>query len=204
MEAADIPSPIDLRDPADARNWEASAQSRPGRAETFKAFHAQLAAMGRDALEVLELGSGPGFLAAYLLAGMPRLRLTLLDFSEAMQDLARARLGAMAARVTFVTRDFKSASWATGLGSYDAVVTNQAVHELRHKRHAPVLHSQVASVLVQGGVYLVADHYCGAGGMANDQLFMSKAEQAAALRNAGYRQVDLVSSSGSLIMHRAA
>jgi cyclopropane fatty-acyl-phospholipid synthase-like methyltransferase len=170
----------------------------------FRAFHDQLAKANRPTLNVLELGSGPGFLASYLLKEMPGVSMTLLDFSSAMHDLASARLGAAAKRVTFVLRDFKSPAWAAGLGGYDAVLTNQAVHELRHKRYAITLHSQVAPLVARGGFYLVADHYCGEGGMANDQLFMSIEEQASALRNAGYRNVELVSKAGSLVMHCAA
>lgn len=201
---ADVPSLVDLRDPSDALNWASSAQLRPGRAETFRAFLSQLAEDGKDAVNVLELGSGPGFLAEFLLSAMPELRITLLDYSAAMHDLARARLGDRAGRVIFLLRDFKSPAWTRGLIGFDVVITNQAVHELRHKQYAPALHSQIALVLAPGGTYLVADHYCGDGGMTNDQLFMSVEEQAAALRSAGYRSVELISKSGSLVLHRAA
>ena len=39
----DVPSPLDLRDPRDARDWERTAQDRPGRAEIFRAFARELA-----------------------------------------------------------------------------------------------------------------------------------------------------------------
>lgn len=204
MEPADVPSPIDLCDPTDARKWAASAQSRPGRAETFAALHSQLSTLNGDALQALDLGSGPGFLAEYLLFRLPTLSLTLLDFSLAMHDLARVRLDGMARRATFVLRDFKIISWARDLGTFDAVITNQAVHELRHKQYAVTLHRDVASLLRLGGVYLVADHFCGEGGMANNQLYMSKDEHASALYSAGFRTVELVSCHGCLVMHRAA
>ncbi len=143
MSEEDVPSPIDLRNPEDAREWERTAPARPGRAEIFEAFGRELGALGKRPLAVLELGSGPGFLAAYLLNAMPALTLTLLDFSTAMHDLARARLGSHADRVTYVERSFKQPGWRDGLGPFDAVVTNQAVHELRHKRHAAALHAAV-------------------------------------------------------------
>lgn len=63
----DVPSPTDLRHPEDAREWERTAPARPGRAEVFEAFGRELAALGKRPLAVLELGSGPGFLAAYLM-----------------------------------------------------------------------------------------------------------------------------------------
>ena len=61
----DVPSPIDLRLMADARSWAESALARrPVRPEFFDAFAREV---GRDDARVLELGSGPGFLAEHLL-----------------------------------------------------------------------------------------------------------------------------------------
>lgn len=76
------------------------------------------------ACRLLELGSGPGFLASTLLDQLVGLRMTLLDFSEPMHVLARKRLGAMTNRAEFVTRSFKDADWPKGMGTFDAVVTN--------------------------------------------------------------------------------
>jgi len=203
MNEQDVPSPIDLRNPKDAQEWERTAQARPGRAEIFEAFGRELGALGKRPLAVLELGSGPGFLAAYLLNAMPALTLTLLDFSAAMHDLARARLGSHADRVTHVERDFKQPGWSHGLGSFDAVVTNQAVHELRHKRHAAALHAAVRAVLKPGAPYLVSDHCFSPGGLGNDQLNMTLTEHRDALLNAGFSETALVTMAGSLVMYRA-
>lgn len=203
MSEADVPSPIDLCDPRDAREWERTAQERRGRSEIFQAFGRELVGVGKSDLAVLELGSGPGFLAAYLLDVLPTVRLTLLDFSAPMQQLARARLGARAALVSFVERSFKAPGWSHGLGPFDAVITNQAVHELRHKRHAAQLHAAVKEVLKPGGAYLVSDHFFGEHGLPNDQLYMTVAEQRDALMNAGFSQVHKVAAAGTLVMHRA-
>jgi SAM-dependent methyltransferase len=200
----DVPSPIDLCDPVDAREWERTAQARPGRSEMFQIFANQLIRMDRSNIRVLDLGSGPGFLAEYLIGVLPAMELSLLDFSQPMHELAGARLGGRSARVQFIRRSFKEASWAKGLGKFDAVLTNQAVHELRHKRYAPALHISVAEVLKEGGVYLVCDHYFGAGGMSNNQLYMSVEEQRQALADAGFRSVEQLHRAGTLVMHRAA
>src|SRR5688572_25660848 len=131
MNPRDVPPPIDLCDPRDARDWERTAQARLGRSNMFQAISLELVGLGKANLSVLDLGSGPGFLAAYILDALPEAQLTLLDFSASMHELARARLGARARPVTFVARSFKESGWSHGLGPYDAVVTNQAVHELR-------------------------------------------------------------------------
>jgi len=200
---ADVPSPIDFCDADQAGDWARNAQARPGRAAIFSAFVRELSQLPEGRGTVLELGSGPGFLAERLLRALPDLRLVLLDYSPAMHELARARLGTLCASVTFVTRNFREPGWKDGLGPFDAVVTNQSVHELRHKRHALSLHRQVRGILKRDAPYLVADHFCGEGGMSNAQLYMSCDEQRQVLGSAGFADVTRVESSGSLVLHRA-
>jgi SAM-dependent methyltransferase len=201
----DVPSPIDLRLMADAQEWEQSAMlKRPWRTEFFSRFLQQLDQAPVPMRRVLELGSGPGFLAKCLLESTNGFTYSMLDFSSAMHQLAKARLGELATRVEFIERSFKEPAWPSGLGRFECVLTHQAVHELRHKRYASALHSQVKSVLAPNGFYLVCDHYAGEGGMTNDQLFMSVAEQQEALLAAGFNQVEQIMLKGGLVMHRAS
>jgi hypothetical protein len=62
----DVPSPIELREMTDARKWEASAEQRPGRSEILDRFTQEAAQLTRPGDRILELGSGPGFLAQRL------------------------------------------------------------------------------------------------------------------------------------------
>lgn len=202
MTDDDVPSPIDFTRLDEARAWEQSAPARPGRTEMFGLFARELAVLPKEA-RVLELGSGPGFLAAALLDAHPHLKLTLLDFSAAMHGLARARLGHRSGGVAFVERGFKEPGWSAGLGPFDAVVTNQAVHELRHKRHAPALHRAVRELLAPGGLYLVSDHVFGEGGLPDARMYMTEAEHREVLREAGFEAVDKIARHGSLVLHRA-
>jgi SAM-dependent methyltransferase len=200
----EVPSPIDLRRMADAREWESTAMAkRPWRAEFFERFHSAIESFPIPVSRILELGSGPGFLAAHLLQRMPLVAYDALDFSPAMHQLAAERLAGHASRVQFIERNFKEPEWTRGIGRYDCVVTNQAVHELRHKSYAPALHAQVREVLSPGGAYLVCDHFSGEGGMKNDQLFMSVEEQCAALLAAGFSKVEKLMLKGSLVLHHA-
>jgi SAM-dependent methyltransferase len=197
----DVPSPIDLRLMEDARPWaEAALGKRPVRPEFFDTF-ARL--IGTDGARVLELGSGPGFLAEHLLRALPNLRYVALDFSPAMHQLAAERLGERAARVTFVERSFREPAWVDGLGPFDFVVTNQAVHELRHKDYAATLHTQVRPLLAAGGSYLMCDHFCGEGGLSNEQLYMTVSEQHDALMRGGFGRAEAVLVKGGLALHRA-
>ena len=200
----DVVSPIDLRTMADAREWAATAMDkRPWREEFFQCFVAQLCGL-RPAPSVLELGSGPGFLAGRILEAVPDIQYTMLDFSPAMHELAREHLGRLAHAVRQIEGDFKRAGWSAGLGSFDAVVTMQAVHELRHKKHAAGLHASVRSLLNPNGRYLVCDHYVGLDRMRNDALFMSVAEQHHALQSAGFKTVACLLQKRGLVLFSAS
>jgi SAM-dependent methyltransferase len=200
----DIPSPIDLRSLKDAAEWGSTAmEKRPWRVEFFDIFASEIAKHFENA-EVLELGSGPGFLAAHLLAKLPQLKLHLLDFSEAMHSLAQARLDGRASSVKYLVRSFREPDWSADLGNFDCVITNQAVHELRHKHHAVDLHRAVSTLLRPQGIYLVCDHYAGDDGMRNNELYMTIQEQKTALLVAGFSQVDQLLAKAGLVIYRAA
>jgi SAM-dependent methyltransferase len=202
-EPADVPSPIDLTTPSDAAEWERTAMpKRPWRLEFFDSFAAHIPADRRA--RVLELGSGPGFLAQHLLSRLPTISMVLLDFSAAMHALAKERLGYLVNRATFLERSFKEPDWSLGLGPFDVVVTHQAVHELRHKRHAGVLHRQVRSLLSPAGQYLLCDHHVGLDGMSNRELYMSIEEQRDSLLSAGFTEVLELKRKGGLVLHSAA
>jgi ubiquinone/menaquinone biosynthesis C-methylase UbiE len=200
----DVPSPIDLRRMSDAAEWEQSAMwKRPWRTEFFAQFAIQIASEPRSIHRVLEIGSGPGFLAKHLLEALSGISYVLLDFSPAMHELARSRLTGLENKIQFIERDFKQEDWYEGLSRFDCVVTHQAVHELRHKRHATQLHSQVRGILEREGLYFVCDHFVGDGGMTNPQLYMSVEEQKQALLAAGFTQVEEILTRGGLVLHRA-
>jgi len=92
---------------ADAREWADEAMvKRPRPTEFFAEFAEQLAA--GSALRVLELGSGPGFLAKHLLDALPHIAYTALDFSPAMHELAAERVGAASARIRFIEKSFRA------------------------------------------------------------------------------------------------
>ena len=208
MTDDDVPSPIDLRRMPDASAWEAGALAkRPCRPQFFAAFSAALSPLGSARGRVLELGSGPGFLAERLLQDHAAISYVALDVSPAMHQLAAMRLSAFIERVSFVERSFRDDGWASGLGQFECIVTQQAVHELRHKRHALALHQAVRQMLSKrapGAQYLVCDHFCGPGGQSDDRLYMSVEEQRACLRQAGFARVDALLQAGGLVLHVAA
>lgn len=200
----DVPSPIDLRRMNDAREWTTSAMSkRPWRTEFFVEFARVVQRSAVPVNRILELGSGPAFLAQQMLTALPSVTYVALDFSPAMHELAAERLGSLSGRVQFLQRSFREPNWSHNLGLFECVATHQAVHELRHKQYAVSLHAQVKSLLAPGGFYLVCDHFAGEGGMKNDQLYMTVEEQKAALVFAGFSKVEQLLLKGCLVLHCA-
>ena len=205
MGVDDVPSLIDFHDPRDAEVWvEQTARNRPWRPEFFQAYVQALNARFREPFSVFELGSGPGLLAAQVLENCPVRSYVALDFSEAMHDLARQRLGRFLERVEFVQRDFRSPDWARGLGPFDAGLTMQAAHEVRHKRHVPALLEQLRRLLAANGVLLFCDHYSSAQRPANNpDLYLSRDEQPIALANAGFASIECLLDKGGMALYRA-
>jgi cyclopropane fatty-acyl-phospholipid synthase-like methyltransferase len=202
---ADVPSPIDFRNVADCQEWAATAmQKRPWREEFFKAIVHELSLLKKNGLALLELGSGPGFLALHVLQSVPVATYVGLDFSPAMHALAKQRLGSLAERVTFLDVDFKRSDWSVGLPVFDAILSVQAIHELRHKRYAPAVYGSVRNLLREGGIFLVCDHYIGKDGMENTELYMTIEEQEQALRAGRFTRVEKCLQKGGLVLFLAA
>ena len=203
MNRDDVPSPIDFHDPVQARTWmEETVKLRPWRPRFFAVFVAALNDMPvNDTMRVLELGSGPGHLAAAVLKRCRIAEYLALDFSDAMHDLAREHLGGLAARVRFETRDFREPDWASGLSPVDAVLTLQAIHETRHRDRAPALFRQIRACLKPGGLFLYCDHYLKL--VTNPALYLEREEQPQALTAAGFTNIERLHDEGGMALYRA-
>lgn len=198
----DVPIRVDFRDPATARTWiEETKIKRPYRPNFFAAFCAALSS--RRQIRILELGSGPGQLAREILLHCDVRTYVALDWSQAMHDLAAEHLGDLARRVTFVVRDFREPTWPTNLGELDAIVTQQAVHETRHKRHALPLFQRARTLLVPGGLMLYCDGYLVDPEAKLAALALERADQPRVLERAGFDDVRLLHDEGNLALYRA-
>lgn len=107
-------------------------------------------------LEVLDLGSGTGLLAALARPLLPRARFTLTDISESMLELARARFAGDASVRTLV------ADYVDGPieGRYDVVMSALSLHHTPHER-LPAVFRKVHDALLPGGLFVNADQALG-------------------------------------------
>ena len=152
---------------------------------------------------ILEIGSGPGLLAEEILRSCSVRRYVLLDSSTAMHDLAQERLLCFDVQAVYVPRDFRSKNWTDGLGLFDAVVTVQSVHEVRHWPHVAKLYQQTVSVTRPGGYFLMADHYATPENGRNPVLYFSREGQSKALRDAGFLDLSPGLDEGDMALYRA-
>jgi SAM-dependent methyltransferase len=198
----DLPYGNDWDSAAEAAAYgEAADRARPWRCEIRDHIAARIATLASGA-RVLELGSGPGLLAHRVLQGCPNLKTyTLMDFSEPMLALSRERLAAFPA-ASFVLASFKSEDWMRRIGDrFDCVVSMQAVHELRHKRHAPRLYEQIHQVLNFPGLVLVCDHTPFDDSPKSIALYLTEQEQQQALADARFTNIRVELARNGLMLY---
>ena len=202
LQKQDVPYGNDWDSAAEAVAYGESAdQKRPWRSKIRAHIAARVATLAPRA-RVLELGSGPGLLAQCVLQQCPNLETyTLVDFSEPMLALSRERLAAFPV-ASFVRQSFKSEDWARHVGGgFDCIVSMQAVHELRHKRHARRLYEQVYQALATPGLFLVCDHTPFDDSPKSIALYMTDQEQQQALADARFANIMVELSMNGLILY---
>ena len=202
LREQDVPYGNDWDSAAEAAAWtDAADRTRPWRSQIRDHIANRVAAL-RPAARVLELGSGPGFLAHRVLQRCPNLETyTLVDFSEPMLALSRERLAGFRA-ASFVLASFRTEDWTLRVGGpFDCAVSMQSVHELRHKRHALRLYEQIHGVLSIPGLILICDHTPFDDSPASTTLYMTEEEQRQALANAGFGSVHVELSINGLVLY---
>ena len=202
LQLEDVPYGNDWDSAEEVAAWaEEADRIRPWRAAIRDHIARRVATLPPGA-RVLELGSGPGFLAHRVLQRCPSLEgYTLLDFSEPMLALSQERL-AMFPVASFVLASFKSEEWTRRVGGpFDCVLSMQAVHELRHKRHALRMYEQVYQVLTVPGRIMICDHTPFDDSSASTALYMTEREQQEALAEAGFTNLHIELTMDSLALY---
>jgi ubiquinone/menaquinone biosynthesis C-methylase UbiE len=202
LQREDVPYVNDWDSADEVSAWaDESDRIRPWRAQ-IRRHIARQAAMLPQGARVLELGSGPGFLAHRVLKDCPHLEgYTLLDFSEPMLVLSRERLSAFPA-ASFVQASFKSEDWPRRVGGpFDCILSMQAIHELRNKRHALRLYDQAYRVLTVPGRIMICDHTPFDDSPMSTALYMTEHEQQEALAEAGFTNLRIDLRIDSLVLY---
>src|SRR5512136_3395242 len=97
---------------------------------------------------ILDIGAGTGLLSAFVLEKFPEARLTLMDISENMLDMARKRF-ATRSGTEYIICDYSRSDLG---GPYDLVCSALSIHHLlrEDKRR---LFGRIFSALNHGGMF---------------------------------------------------
>jgi len=110
-------------------------------------------------LSVLDVGSGHGIVASFILEAFPNAQAIGLDISDAMMDAGRKRMAQFGNRFRYVVGDFADGILppeATFEGPFDLVVSARAIHHLP----APLMETMYTSIyqnLRPGGAFFNTD-----------------------------------------------
>ena len=131
------------------------------------------------AIQILDLGAGYGALTQFLLAQFPKATALCQDGSEQMVELGRRRMAKWKGRFDYVIADFSKAGWSRAIpGSFDAVVSSIAIHNVRIPGIIEGIYKEVFQLLKPGGCFLNLD-----------LVFVPLARQLGWLRAAGMNEV---------------
>jgi tRNA (cmo5U34)-methyltransferase len=119
-------------------------------------YAAALELIPADAKTIVDLGAGSGLFSAMLHTAFPEAQLYLIDFSEAMLELAKKRLGD-APHLHYVLADYSTEALPAGC---DAVVSALSIHHLEDEGKQAILRN-IFAALRPSGVFVNADHIAG-------------------------------------------
>jgi len=141
------------------KDWE-KRQSRQEalRSRQFQLVADQLPFARNDAFTFLDVGSGYGALSRFLLEHFTNAIAVCHDGSEAMAKLGQQRMADLEGRFRYVVADFSKHGWsrATG-GEFDAVVSCNAIHNVRAGETIEAIYTEVFALVKPGGRFLNLD-----------------------------------------------
>jgi SAM-dependent methyltransferase len=193
--------PHDYFDEGYVKEWVSEANSkRPFRREIFDTFVSLLSS--HRSQKILDVGSGPGFLAERVLTECEVTSYHLFDFSPHMLELSRARLKGLSDLVVFHQGSFLDEGWWQDLpATFDAIVSCQAIHEVRDSARIPRLYVELRDLLRPGGVLLIADEVND--GDKREKHLLNVNEHETALLGAGFDNFRCLLAVGDLVLFTA-
>ena len=178
-----------LVDPWDHHDWsskkyvaewvELQDEREAERERIFRAIAKIVSIEPQAAINILDLGAGYGALAQFLLNHFPNARAVCQDGSAEMAKLGRERMERYKGRFKYVLCDFSKPGWSRKIkGSFDAVVSSIAIHNVRSADIIRSIYEESFSLVKIGGCFLNFD-----------RMTPSREEQLEWLREAGFANV---------------
>ncbi|MEN6389513.1 MAG: methyltransferase domain-containing protein [Syntrophomonas sp.] len=106
--------------------------------------------------EILDIGAGTGLMSALLLKKYPGARLTLIDVSDQMVEVARQRFQNVS-DIEYIIDDFARNHFSK---SFDIIISSLAIHHLNEPEKEALYH-KVYHTLKESGCFINADQVLG-------------------------------------------
>ncbi|MDE0008121.1 MAG: class I SAM-dependent methyltransferase [Gammaproteobacteria bacterium] len=130
----------------------------PVRESVFHHILAQLVLMEDESPHIVELASGPGILAEFLLERLPNATYEGMDYSEPMLTLARQRTERFGERVHLHQVDLRDNDWSGAAERRpQAVISMQALHDVGDEAEHEAIYAATRQLLAPPGLFLNAD-----------------------------------------------
>jgi len=130
----------------------------PVRESVFHHILAQVVLMENESPHIVELASGPGILAEFLLERLPNTTYEGLDYSEPMLALARERTERFGERVQLHQVDLREHGWPSAvMCKPQAVISMQAMHDVGDEPEHEAIYTAARQLLPPQGLFLNAD-----------------------------------------------
>lgn len=148
----------DFHDADFSQGWADRFVPTPERLRLFQTILQHIEDLETEALSVLELGIGPGYLAGFLLKNLPNITYEGLDFSEAMLEIANKKTAQYSKRIHFTQADLVRDNWTAKLKKAPTVIVSTwALHDLLEKKNIASVYQSAYEALPKGGILLNGD-----------------------------------------------
>ncbi|NRD77125.1 class I SAM-dependent methyltransferase [Bacillus sp. BRMEA1] len=104
----------------------------------------------------LDIGSGTGLFSSFLLRKYPEAKLTLIDISEKMIDIARERFTHVS-NIQYIVDDYTSHEFTS---KFDIIISSLSIHHLTDAEKRNLYHLAFL-LLNEGGIFINADQVLG-------------------------------------------
>ena len=140
------------------RGWASRFVPTEPRFLLFDMILKEIEKLGKAKAHVVELGTGPGYMARHMLERNTDITFEALDFSDVFMDVARETLGDLTSRVTFTNADLMQQDWPQKLSQKpDAIVSTWALHDLGGQQPVADVYARCFETLPAGGLLANGD-----------------------------------------------
>jgi cyclopropane fatty-acyl-phospholipid synthase-like methyltransferase len=148
----------EFHDDAFVRDWASRFVPTEPRLQLFDMILAEVEKLGKSDAHVVELGTGPGYMARHILERNSQISFEALDFSDVFMNVARETIGDLCYRVTFTNADLMDQAWPTKLSKQpNAIVSTWALHDLGGQQPVADVYARCFETLPEGGLLANGD-----------------------------------------------